>query len=141
MIRNCGTRNMTAGRRRVAISKPNRSRLPGKSIRAKAYPDIDVRITTRTVPIDALRRLVTNQLTTGKSDPKMVLKFSRLGFCGIHPVSVNTSDPALSDVEIIQTIGATKKTVRRARTAMVARCPGVIRQRRGVVAAFCRGAM
>src|SRR3954447_7613855 len=141
MIRNCGTRNMTAGRRRVAISKPNRIRLPGKSIRAKAYPDIDVRITTMTVPNEALRRLVMNQLTTGKSDPKMVSKFSRLGSCGIHPVSVNTSEPALSDVEIIQTMGAIKKIVRTARSAIVRRSLGFIRHRRGAAVAFGRGAM
>src|SRR6187549_609758 len=133
---------MTAGRSSVAIRRPKRIRLPGKSIRANAYPDIDVRMTTRNVPIDEASRLVVNQLMTGKSEPKIVSKFSRLGFCGIHPVSVNTSDPALSDVEIIQTIGATKKTARRNRTAYVRTLPRFSRHRRGAAMGFGRaGAM
>ncbi len=36
MIRNCGTRNMTAGSSSVAMSRLNSSDLPGKSIRANA---------------------------------------------------------------------------------------------------------
>jgi hypothetical protein len=57
-----------------------------------------------------------NQFTTGKSEPKIVSKFSRLGFSGIHPVSVKTAAPALSDVENIQTSGITKNRARTIRT-------------------------
>src|SRR3954463_4787527 len=95
-------------------------------------------MTTRNVPIDAVSRLVTNQLITGKSEPKIVVKLSRLGSAGIHPVSVNTADPAFSDVEIIQTSGATKKIARMNRTVYVRRSPGFSRHRRGAATGFER---